>query len=180
MRTFVLALAAAAAVVLPPAASAEDTPATRRSLRGLPGVGLHVQPLGADAEALGISADRLERLLRARLDAAHIPVLDAHQQQRTPGRPGLSLHVTALRVENGEFLYSVHLDLKQWVALMGGVSATLETPLSAPATTWSPDYRMGISPSDDAQADILTATREMIDHFIGAYRRTNPLKRPIP
>ncbi len=180
MRTFVLALGAVAAIGLPPGASAEDSPATRRSLRGLPGVGLHVEPLSADAEALGLSAERLERLLRARLDAANIPVLDAEEQQRTPGRPGLGLHVAALRLENGEFLYSVHLDVKQWVALLGGVSATLETPLSAPATTWSPDYRMGISPSEDAQADIKGATREMIDQFIGAYRRANPRKGPTP
>lgn len=180
MRTFVLAMATVAGIGIPPGASAEDSPATRRSLRGLPGVGLHVHPLGADAEALGLSADGLERLLRARLDTADIPVLDADEQQRTPGRPGLSLHVAALRLENGELLYSVHLDLKQWVALLGGVSAALETPLSAPATTWSPDYRMGISPSEDALADIMAATREMTDQFIGAYRRANPLERPIP
>ncbi len=180
MRIPLLTAIAWLAVALPQAANAEDSPATRLSLRGLPGVGLSILPLSDDARRLGISSERLEGLFRARLQAAKIPVLSPAEQQRTPGRPGLSLHVAALRLENDEFLYSIHLDLKQWVALLGNPNATLETALAVPATTWSPDYRFGIAPSEEIQADVLAATGQMIDEFVAAYRRANPGERPSP
>ncbi len=180
MKTLVVAVMAVSAVALPPAVFAENSPATRLSLRGLPGVGVRVQPLSDAARNLGVSADKLEGVIRARLDAAKIQVLSPGEQQRTPGRPGLSIHIAALPLDQGEFLYSVHLDLKQWVALLGNPRATLETALAVPATTWSPDYRFGISPSEEVQADILAATRHMLDEFVDAYRRANPGESPTP
>lgn len=180
MRCSILALSAVVAVTFSQAASAENSPATRLSLRGLPGVGVRIQPLSEDAQRLGISAERLEGLVRTRLKAADISMLSPVEQQRTAGRPGLSLHVAALGLENDEFLYSVHLDLRQWVALLGNPGATLETALAVPATTWSPEYRFGIAPSDAVRADVLTAVGQMVDEFVEAYRRANPKPRPVP
>ncbi len=180
MRNLIPALLAVLAVAFSQTASAENSPATRLSLRGLPGVGVRIQPLSEDAQRLGISAERLEGLLRTRLKAADISLLSPVEQQRTAGRPGLSLHVAALSLENDEFLYSVHLDLRQWVALLANPDATLETALSVPATTWAPDYRFGIAPSDRVQEDLLTAVGHMVDEFVEAYRRANPMARPVP
>jgi hypothetical protein len=107
-------------------------------------------------------------------------VLSAEEQQRAPGRPGLSIQVAALRLDNDECLYSVHVDFKQWVALLVNPQATLETAIAVPAATWSPDYRFGIAPGQDASSDIVAAANQMIDEFIEAYRRANPSEKALP
>ena len=165
------------ALLLSAAVFAEDSRATRLSLKGLPGVGLRVQPLGAAATEGVLSTDRLDAAIQNRLRAANIRVLSAEEQRRVPGRPALNVQVALLPLDEGEYLYSVHVDLMQWVALLGNPHATLETAIAVPATTWSADYRFGIAPKTAIGADVLSAVESMIDAFVEAYVRVNPQRK---
>jgi hypothetical protein len=86
----------------------------------------------------------------------------------------LLIQVATLRLDTGEFLYSLHVDFTQWVATLRSPQRTLDAAIPVPATTWSADHIFGISPAGHIGPDVTGAVMKMVDDFIDAFRKANP------
>jgi hypothetical protein len=167
-------VAAFAGWALPNNATAEDNPTTRLSLTGLPGVRLVVGNIAPDAQRDGLSEEKIREQASARLGKGGIRVLSAEMQRQTPRRPALHVNVATSRLETDEYLYSIHVELIQWVALLenGGRPISAATPV--PAKTWSTPNLFGIAPADEVRAHADDAIATMLDEFVKAWRQANP------
>lgn len=155
-------------------ASAENNPTTRLSLRGLPGVGLVVGKIAPDARRDGLAEDHLREQATARLRDAGIPILAADQQRRTPRRPALHVNVATSRLETDECLYSIHVEVVQWVALLENGEKAIGAATPVPATTWSTANAFGIAPADQLRRHVDEAVATMVGEFVGAWNLANP------
>jgi len=82
--------------------------------------------------------------------------------------------VATSKLDTGEHLYSICLEVTQWVALLIDPEATVAKAIPVPASTWSPRGCFGIVPASDLSEDVGGAVDRMADEFIDAYRQANP------
>jgi hypothetical protein len=163
----VLALIVAAAV------QAQDTPATRASLKGLPGVGLSIEPVSADAQRDGLSERTIRTAVETRLRKAGIRSLSREQQMQLPQRPCLEIRVALSKLDTGEYLYSVHVECTQWVASLANPKLSVTTATPLPAKTWSSPNAFGIAPTKGIAGTVQNAVTTMVDEFTAAYAIAN-------
>ncbi len=154
------------------AALAEDSPATRLSLQGLPGVGVRVLTAGA-ADNDVVSEQALRAAVEEQLRQAGIGVLTAAEQERSPQRPCLVVSVALLELSSGEQLYSIHVELSQWVASLAQADVPVSAAVPLPAVTWSAPNVFGIAPGEQIARRVHDATARMVGHFVGAYQQAN-------
>jgi len=171
-------LVAMAVYATPNVAAAENNPATRLSLQGLPGVGLVVGKIAPDASRDGLTEERLRKQTTARLRTAGIPALSADQQRRTPRRPALHVNVATSRLETDEYLYSIHVELVQWVALLENGQKAIGAATPVPARTWSAPNAFGIVPADQLRRHVEKAVATMLGEFVRAWHQANPRVPP--
>ncbi|NQU20027.1 MAG: hypothetical protein HQ567_02000 [Candidatus Nealsonbacteria bacterium] len=169
---FPLAVALTAAVVAP--AAAENSPASRLSLRGLTGVGLRVEPIAADALKAGLSTAAVRSAVESQLRKAGLPMLTPEQQRNTLRRPCLLVHVATSKLNTGEYLYSIHVEMTQWVASLANPEVKVTAAIPVPAKTWSSANVFGIAPGDQINGHIHEAVRTMVEEFLNAHQRANP------
>ena len=163
-----------ATLLLAAVARAENIPATRLSLKGLEGVALEVAEIQPDAARDGLSNTAIRSAVESRLRKAKIGLLTRDQKLRTPRRPSLCVNVATTRLDTGEYLYTVCLELTQWVALLTDPQATVGAATPVPAKTWSPAGCFGIVPADELREDVDRVVGEMVDEFIDAFHMANP------
>jgi len=155
-------------------AGAQDNPASRLSLKGLDAVAVSVQPIGAAAEKDGLSQAQLQGMVEARLRQAGVRLLGPEEQLKRLRRPGLSVQVTTARLDTEEHIYSVRVELVQWVASLDDPTLLVTAAIPVPATTWSPPTVLGITPAETLKRDVEAALTPMVDRFIDAMRKANP------
>ena len=156
------------------AAMGENTPASRLSLIGLQGVGLRVDPIDRAAGKDGLSPATIRAAVEARLRKAQIPVLTAQQQREQLRRPCLVVQVATSKLNTGEYLYAVRVEMSQWVASLANPSVTVSQAIPVPASTWSARSVFGIVPAEHLRRDAQGAVDRMVDEFIDAYHTANP------
>ncbi len=172
-RCLFLAMAACAwgaAAPLP----ADNSPTTRLSIKGLDAVALALQPIDAAAEKDGLSRKQLQDSAAARLQRAGIRLLQPREQLDCLRRPQLLLSVTTARLDTSEYLYSVRLELVQWVASLDDPTLAVTAAIPIPAATWSPPSVLGITPVATLQRDVEGAVLAMVDEFVDAHEKANP------
>lgn len=155
-------------------ATAENTPATRLSLKGLGGIGLRVQPIDPKAQRDGLSTRQIRAAVEARLRKAKIRLLTPEQQGKTLHRACLLVNVATSKLSTGEHLYSIHVEVTQWVATLTNPKRTVTTAIPVPAKTWSAPSVFGITPAKGIRQDAQEAVGAMVDEFIDAYYQANP------
>lgn len=168
------------ALIAATVATAENVPATRISLKGLEGVAIRVDPIDPQAQRDGLLSQDLQVAVRSQLDTAGIAVLTPQQQQRLPRKPCLRISVATSKLSSGEHLYSVQVEVLQWVASLANPALTVTTAVPMPAQTWSATQMFGIAPAAQIKQDARDAVRAMVDEFIDAYRKANPSETASP
>jgi hypothetical protein len=173
MKTLILPpvflLTVAAAIV----AQAQNTPATRASLKGLPGIGLSVEPLSADAQRDGLSDGAIRSAVETRLRKAGIRLLTREQQMQMPQRPCLEVRVALSKLAAGEYLYSIHVECAQWVASQANPNLSVAAATPLPARTWSAPNAFGIAPVKEIGSSVQNAVLTMVDEFVEAHANAN-------
>lgn len=170
LTVLVLTLAAAAPAL------AENSPATRLSLKGLNGIGLRVEPIDLEADKDGLSTRAVQSAVESRLRKAGIRLLTPEQRRQAPGRPCLVVNVATSKLNTGEHLYSIHVELTQWVASLVNPKVTVTGAIPVPAKTWSPANRFGIAPANQIGRHAQGMVGTMVDEFVDAYYKANPGK----
>jgi hypothetical protein len=160
--------------------TAENVPATRISLKGLGGVAIRVEPIDPQAQRDGLLAQDVQLAVRSQLDKAGISVLTPRQQQLLPRKPCLRISVATSKLSTGEHLYSIQVEVLQWVASLANPTATVTTAMPMPAQTWSATQMFGIAPAAQIKQDARDAVRAMVDEFIDAYGKANPSETATP
>jgi len=153
---------------------AENNPATRLSLKDLGGIAIHVEPIGAKAQKDGLSLRAIRGAVESRLRKAEIAVLTHEQQQKLPRRPRLVVRLDTSQLSTGEYLYSIHTEVTQWVASLADPEVTVAQAIPVPATTWSAAGVFGITPPGELSRDAHHAVDKMVGEFIDAYYKANP------
>ena len=160
------------AVALP--SLAENSPTTRLSLKGLDGIGILVEPIDPQARQDGLSVRAIHSAVQTQLGKAGLRVFTPEQQRRSLRRPCLHVNVATSKLETGEHLYSIQVELTQWVASLANPKVTVTAAIPVPAQTWSPAVRFGIAPAKQVSQDTQNAVGAMVEEFIDAYYMANP------
>lgn len=125
--------------------------AFRKSLIGLRGVGVEVEPLNADAERDGLTRADLQTDVEATLREGAMTVLPRTELFAfAPGTPFLHLDVITTRLD-GRYAYAIRLELWQSVRL------TRDPAIQTLAITWSRSPLLGT-----IAADHLAEVREVV------------------
>lgn len=149
-------------------AFAFDTPMTRSSLRGLPGIFLLVQGLNPEIEREGLTQDQIQSDIESKLRTAKIKLLSKEQYAKTPGTPLLHVVPAILKVTVGVislYTYTVIVRVSQSVHLVR--KPAIETP----GFTWTSEGTCGAVRS---AGDIRSKIVGEVDKFISAYIAVNP------
>ena len=174
MKRLILPIVLASTLSAASLATAENTPATRLSLKGLKGIGLRVQPVDPEAQRDGLSTRQVRADVEAQLRKAKIRLLTPDEQRQTAQKPSLLVNVATSKLSTGEHLYSIHVEVAQWVATLANPKLTIAEAVPVPAKTWSAPSVFGIAPAKGIKQDARKAVRAMVDEFIRAYSQANP------
>ena len=146
---------------------AADTELERRTLAGLTGVEVVVEPMDPAAEKDGLTTSTLRTDVELKLRQAGIRVLTSDERLAAPGMPYLYLRVGTIKDEEGLYAYDIDLELKQEVRL------TRNPALSLMATTWRVAGWVGTIGSRNL-SKVRERVRDTVDQFINAYLAANP------
>jgi len=145
--------------------------AERDSLQGLKGVFVvleEIKPDGESAERDGLSRLQIKTDIELRLRKAGIRVLNADEFSREPGKPYLYVNLGLFRIDDDQYVFTLHVDLLQDVRLNRNPAI-----LCLGSRTWT-------SPSSFGRVGIkrLNACRESVidrvDQFANAFLAANP------
>ena len=153
-----------------PVAFGVDQPVSRKTLRGLPGVGVLVERIHPEAEQAGITRRQVQTEVEQRLREQGIRVLAQPEVLRAFGRPSLAVNIQITSAENvPKELYVVHIT----VALKQHVLLERNTAMPAvEAATWEVAI-LGMVGRDAFQR-VREDVANLVDRFIQAYRSVNP------
>lgn len=158
--------------ILSGSASAEDTPATRETLRGLPGAGVSVYVEANGIPEIGDLSTLLQMETQMKLRMGGIQVFDDQTISNQPSSPVLTLSVMILQKEEGILsTYAVYLEFLQQVSLIQNSNKKILAP------TWSGTFRMENFNSDIPGPARLEKMRQDIraevQTFITAFQAVN-------
>jgi hypothetical protein len=165
-----MSLILAMAAMSCPVAFGDDQPVFRKTLRGLPGVGVFVERIHPEAEQAGITRRQVQTEVAQRLREQGILVLTQPEVRSSFGRPSLAVNIQIASAENvpGE-QYVVHIT----VALKQHVLLERNTTMPAfEAATWEVAV-LGVVGRDAFQR-VREDVANLVDRFIQAYRSVNP------
>ena len=131
----------------------------RETLTGLRVLGVHVEPLDADAERHGLAADDLRADVESMLAGAGFTLIPPPKLfNDVLGAPFLHLDVMTLEVEQ-RYAYSIRLELRQAVKLVR------EPAIQTMAVTWRATPLIGTVPTG-ALAGLRQSVASVVDQFI--------------
>jgi hypothetical protein len=157
-------------VVLSPTAfgQASDGNSERQTLRGVKALSVTVYDLDYESEEYGLTQNKVQKDLEAKLRTAGIKVLSKEESMKVSGTPRLGLMIGALRAftaKDTEFFFiSTVIKLRQNVYL-----ERMPKNKVSGITTWS-NTRFGINFVHNIRSEVDAA----IDTFIAAYLSVNP------
>jgi len=143
----------------------DDSEFTRRSLVGLLGVAVVIEPIEPEFEQAGLTASTLATDVELRLRQLGIHVLVGAERGNTPGQPYLYTVVNLLRDLVGPVAYSVRVELSQRTRLVR------DTKIDVWAPTWS-TASIGIL-DFSRLPEVRGAVRDLVDKFANAYLAEN-------
>lgn len=103
--------------------------AERESLRGLPGVGIHIEEVSQTAQADGLSKAALQAAVERILRSNGIRILTGEERKQTASAPYLYVNVDTFKRE-GEYVFGITVSLEQMVKL-------IHIPKEMVVSTWS-------------------------------------------
>lgn len=131
----------------------------RETLTGLRVLGVHVEPLDADAERRGLAADDLRADVESKLAGAGLTVVPPPKLfNDVLGAPFLHLDVMTLEVEE-RYAYSVRLELWQAVRLLR------DPAVQSMAVTWRATPLIG-TVATGALAGLRQSVASVVDQFV--------------
>jgi hypothetical protein len=143
----------------------------RKTLAGLPGVGVVLEEVKPPLDTSTIQTD-----VELRLRRAGIRVLSEEERQKTTGGPYLYVQVThigAVAPWGNIVAYSLNVELKQNVFL----ERTYEAAVGS--TTWSVSS-VAIVGRNNLVKGVREAVRDHVDKFINTYLSVHPDIKPAP
>lgn len=144
-----------------------DDETSRPSLKGLDGLLVIVEDLGAEVERDGLTRDQLQADVELRLRKAGIRVVKRDDAAATPGAPYLYVNLNALKHPDvALYVYALGLELTQRVTLVR------DPKITAFAVTWSV-RRVGTIGAQRL-GDLRSTVTDYVDRFINAYLEQNP------
>jgi hypothetical protein len=159
---------AVASLLAASVATAADNENTRRSLKGLKGINVLVEPVKAEVEQGGLTKTSIQTDVELKLRQAGITVLTEAESLAAPGSP--YLYISVGTVGSGPLsAYATHVELAQSVRLDRDPGIWL-----AGATTWSV-ASVGTVGRDNLR-EIRDDIKDNVDQFINAYLSVNPKK----
>jgi hypothetical protein len=158
------ALVTLALIATSSSASAQMFVSTGRdTLRGLPGVEVLVEELPPELRRAGLTTDGVRSELQRRLAAGGITLYTSQQQNASPAKAYLYLHLNALELP-GSMAIAVQLQLRQTV------KSTVTTSSIVNAMTWDSHNVFALTGGDTAA--LTGAVIEMVDDFVADWRST--------
>jgi len=152
-----------------PARAQADTPLSRATLRGLPGVEVIVESLDDNVEREGLHEAEIQADVRLALRLAGIRMLTETESHATASSPFLYVSVsTQKRSDMALYAYETHVEVHQMVTLASGARAF--------AMTWDAIGEVGSLYVLSIQ-DIRGRVKEGVNQFVNAWLAVNP-KRP--
>ena len=160
---------AAFALLIPTSTGhATDGESERETLRGVKALSVIVYDLDYEFEEYGLTQDKIQKDLEAKLRKAGIEVLSKEERMKVSGTPRLDLMIGALRAftaKDTEFYFiSTVIKLRQDVYL-----ERMPKSRVSGIATWS-NTRFGINFANNIRSEVDGA----IDKFITAYLSVNP------
>ena len=157
------------AVTAGPARAQADTPMSRATLKGLPGVEVIVESFAEDVERDGLHAADVLADTRQALRQAGIRVLTETESRATAALPFLYVSVSShRRVDMALYAYETHVEVHQMVTLASGARAF--------AMTWDALGEVG-SVYASSIGDIRNRLKEEVSQFITAWLAVNPKRQ---
>lgn len=160
-----LAVLSCVLLVLTAPASGADTPAARQSLRGITGMVVIVNPIHADAAKDGLTRERIQSDVEAKIRELGVAVLPAEQAESRGHEPRLVVNVNAFKDTDGLYAFSIEVGVQQWVLAEA-------TGQRLYAETWS------IAAVGTVGAVRVHLVRQYVeaglDQFVVAWRSVNP------
>jgi hypothetical protein len=146
-------------------ASAQMFVATGRdTLRGLPGLEVVVEELPPEVRRAGLSADAVRGEVQRRLAANGVTLYTTQQQNASPAKPYLYLHLNALELPGSVLVIAVQLQLRQTVTSVVTASSIVN------AMTWDSHNVFALTGRE--AAPLTAALLEMVDGFAADWRAT--------
>jgi hypothetical protein len=140
----------------------------QETLRGLSGVAVVVEPLHAEAEQDGLSAQQLQAAVERQLQEADIRVLSNDEWSTTLGGPYLYINRAALKKDYGLYAFSVEVCVDQLVALLRDLE------IKQFAETW--ERREVGTVGVEKLASLEQSVTTHVGAFMTAYRAVNPVQ----
>ena len=149
-------------------APAQTSEQQQQTLRGLSGIAVVVEPLNAEAEQDGLSAQQLHAAVETQLQEAGIRVLSKDEWSTTLGGPYLYINVAALKKDYGLYAYSIEVCVNQLVALLR------DQEIKQFAETW--ERREVGTVGVEKLAALEQSVAAHVGAFVTAYRMVNPVQ----
>jgi hypothetical protein len=145
----------------------------RETLRGLPGVHVVIEELGADIKKDGLTEEQLQTDVEVRLRRAGIRVLTLDEVKNSSIKPALVITITALKsdvlsklLEGNIYCFSVSIELKQVASLARMPSNVFLV------TTWN-DGAVGFATAKNVRT-IRDGLGDYVDKFANEFLTVNP------
>jgi hypothetical protein len=165
----VVAAAVLAVMGAAPVRAQGDTPMSRATLKGLPGVEVIVETLADDLEKDGVREADIRSDVLAALQAAGVRVLTEAQSHDTGAAPFLYVSVSSQkRDDSGLVAYEAHIEVHQVVTLASGAKAF--------AMTWGSTGEVGSAYASSIQ-QIRARVKAEMAQFVEAWSSVNPRRR---
>jgi hypothetical protein len=154
-----------ALVVTSSSASAQMFVTTGRdTLRGLPGIEVVLEALPPELSKAGLDAEAVRGGIERRLAAAGVTLYTTQQQNASPAKAYLYLHLNSLELPGGGMAIAVQLHVRQTVKSLATTSNIVN------AMTWDSHNIFALTGRD--VVPLTGAVLEMVDEFAADWRAT--------
>jgi hypothetical protein len=148
-----------------------DSEPNRQTLRGLQGVKVLIEDLGADIERLGLIKSELQTDVEAKLRKAGIKVLTQEECLKTPGEPYLYLNININTGKLGDEKYSYSID----IGVIQNVLLQRDPRMKSYSVTWSTG---GVGTIEKECVGRLEESVDgLVKIFVNAFFSVNPKKK---
>ncbi len=152
-------------LLLLPILSFAQTSDAKESLRGLSGVFVSVLPIAKDAEASGLSADQLQKIVESELRKAGVPILS--EAKLGEEYANLVIVIDTIKHPQGVYLFTVNASVVQAVQISRPRGKGV-----FPAETYS---KRALGLTTPNRMDVINEPlKEKIREFIEDYLAVNP------
>ncbi len=148
-----------------PVLAFSQTSAPKESLRGLRGVFINVLPVASDAEADGLSASQIQKIVESELRKAGVPIRS--ESQLSQEYAGLAIIIDTIKHPQGVYLFTINVSVVQEVQI-----TRPQKQGAFPAETYS---KRALGLTTPSRMDVIyEPLKEKLREFIRDYLAVNP------